>query len=194
MSNTSDKTELEKMLSGQVYDGADQEIDTMRSNAKKALMAFNNHQTPDQQHTLQEQLFGKVGSSSLIQPPFHCEFGKTIEIGDDTFINMNVVMLDGANIKIGNNVLIGPSAQFYTPSHSLDYRSRRKWETFCLPITIEDDVWIGGNSVINQGVTIGARSVIAANSVVNSDVPPDCLYGGTPAKLIRHLNTEQQSD
>ncbi|MEZ9390328.1 sugar O-acetyltransferase [Vibrio splendidus] len=194
MSNTSDKTELEKMLSGQVYDGADQEIDTMRSNAKKALMAFNNHQTPDQQHTLQEQLFGKVGSSSLIQPPFHCEFGKTIEIGDDTFINMNVVILDGANIKIGNNVLIGPSAQFYTPSHSLDYRSRRKWETFCLPITIEDDVWIGGNSVINQGVTIGARSVIAANSVVNSDVPPDCLYGGTPAKLIRHLNTEQQSD
>ena len=194
MSNTSDKTELEKMLSGQVYDGADQEIDTMRSNAKKALMAFNNHQTPDQQHTLQEQLFGKVGSSSLIQPPFHCEFGKTIEIGDDTFINMNVVILDGANIKIGNNVLIGPSAQFYTPSHSLDYRSRRKWETFCLPITIEDDVWVGGNSVINQGVTIGARSVIAANSVVNSDVPPDCLYGGTPAKLIRHLNTEQQSD
>ncbi|OED63280.1 acetyltransferase [Vibrio splendidus ZS-139] len=194
MSNTNDKTELEKMLSGQVYDGADQEIDTMRSNAKKALMAFNNHQTPDQQHTLQEQLFGKVGSSSLIQPPFHCEFGKTIEIGDDTFINMNVVMLDGANIKIGNNVLIGPSAQFYTPSHSLDYRSRRKWETFCLPITIEDDVWVGGNSVINQGVTIGARSVIAANSVVNSDVPPDCLYGGTPAKLIRHLNTEQQSD
>ncbi|MCF7485452.1 sugar O-acetyltransferase [Vibrio sp. A2-1] len=194
MSNTSDKTELEKMLSGQVYDGADQEIDTMRSNAKKALMAFNNHQTPDQQHTLQKQLFGKVGSSSLIQPPFHCEFGKTIEIGDDTFINMNVVMLDGANIKIGNNVLIGPSAQFYTPSHSLDYRSRRKWETFCLPITIEDDVWVGGNSVINQGVTIGARSVIAANSVVNSDIPPDCLYGGTPAKLIRHLNTEQQSD
>ncbi|NOJ11937.1 sugar O-acetyltransferase [Vibrio splendidus] len=194
MSNTSDKTELEKMLSGQVYDGADQEIDTMRSNAKKALMAFNNHQTPDQQHTLQEQLFGKVGSSSLIQPPFHCEFGKTIEIGDDTFINMNVVMLDGANIKIGHNVLIGPSAQFYTPSHSLDYRSRRKWETFCLPITIEDDVWVGGNSVINQGVTIGARSVIAANSVVNSDVPPDCLYGGTPVKLIRHLNTEQQSD
>ncbi|WP_122056299.1 sugar O-acetyltransferase [Vibrio sp. Evd11] len=193
MSNTNDKTELEKMLSGQVYDGADQEIDTMRSNARKSLMAFNNHQDPDQQHTLQEQLFGKVGGSSLIQHPFHCEFGKTIEIGDDTFINMNVVMLDGANIKIGNNVLIGPSAQFYTPSHSLDYRSRRKWETFCLPITIEDDVWVGGNSVINQGVTIGARSVIAANSVVNSDVPPDCLYGGTPAKLIRHLNTEQQS-
>ncbi|TKF27292.1 sugar O-acetyltransferase [Vibrio kanaloae] len=191
MSKTNTQTELEKMLSGQVYDGADQKIDIIRTNAKKSLMAFNNHQDPDQQHALQEQLFGKVGSNSLIQPPFHCEFGKTIEIGNDTFINMNVVMLDGANIKVGNNVLIGPSAQFYTPSHSLDYRSRRKWETFCLPITIEDDVWIGGNSVINQGVTIGARSVIAANSVVNSDVPPDYLYGGTPAKLIRHLNTDK---
>ncbi|PMM05401.1 acetyltransferase [Vibrio kanaloae] len=191
MSKTNTQTELEKMLSGQVYDGADQKIDIIRTNAKKSLMAFNNHQDPDQQHALQELLFGKVGSNSLIQPPFHCEFGKTIEIGNDTFINMNVVMLDGANIKVGNNVLIGPSAQFYTPSHSLDYRSRRKWETFCLPITIEDDVWIGGNSVINQGVTIGARSVIAANSVVNSDVPPDCLYGGTPAKLIRHLNTDK---
>ena len=191
MSNKNNKTELEKMLTGQVYDGADQEIDTMRANARKSLMAFNNHQDPAQQHTLQEQLFGKVGSSSLIQPPFHCEFGKTIEIGNDTFINMNAVMLDGARIKIGNNVLIGPSAQFYTASHSLDHLSRRKWETFCLPITVEDDVWVGGNSVINQGVTIGARSVIAANSVVNSDVPPDCLYGGTPAKLIRHLNTEQ---
>ncbi|TKF32856.1 sugar O-acetyltransferase [Vibrio kanaloae] len=191
MSKTNTQTELEKMLSGQVYDGADQKIDIIRTNAKKSLMAFNNHQDPDQQHALQELLFGKVGSNSLIQPPFHCEFGKTIEIGNDTFINMNVVMLDGANIKVGNNVLIGPSAQFYTPSHSLDYRSRRKWETFCLPITIEDDVWIGGNSVINQGVTIGARSVIAVNSVVNSDVPPDCLYGGTPAKLIRHLNTDK---
>ncbi|QPK05751.1 sugar O-acetyltransferase [Vibrio kanaloae] len=191
MSKTNTQTELEKMLSGQVYDGADQKIDIIRTNAKKSLMAFNNHQDPDQQHALQELLFGKVGSNSLIQPPFHCEFGKTIEIGNDTFINMNVVMLDGANIKVGNNVLIGPSAQFYTPSHSLDYRSRREWETFCLPITIEDDVWIGGNSVINQGVTIGARSVIAANSVVNSDVPPDCLYGGTPAKLIRHLNTDK---
>ncbi|WP_276528608.1 maltose acetyltransferase domain-containing protein, partial [Vibrio splendidus] len=75
---TNTQTELEKMLSGQVYDGADQKIDIIRTNAKKSLMAFNNHQDPDQQHALQEQLFGKVGSNSLIQPPFHCEFGKTI--------------------------------------------------------------------------------------------------------------------
>ncbi|ABU74575.1 MULTISPECIES: sugar O-acetyltransferase [Vibrio] len=183
-------TELEKMMSGQIFDGTDKEIEAMRSSATHALMAFNNNTDESQRDALQKNLFGKVGRS-IIQAPLHCEFGKTIEIGEETFINMNVVMLDGAKITIGNHVLIGPSVQFYTASHSLDYRSRLKWETFCKPITVEDSVWIGGNSVINQGVTIGARSVIAANSVVNSDVPPDCLYGGTPAKLIRRLNEDE---
>lgn len=186
------KTELEKMLSGEIFDGADQEIDQMRTHALHALSEFNRSTDASQQERLQANLFGKVGKS-IVRAPFHCEFGKTIEIGDDTFINMNVVMLDGANIKIGNNVMIGPSAQLYTASHSLDHLSRRKWETFCQPITVEDDAWIGGNCVINQGVTIGARSVIAANSVVNSDVPPDCLYGGTPAKLIRKLDVDKQN-
>ncbi|EJC7100940.1 sugar O-acetyltransferase [Vibrio parahaemolyticus] len=183
-------TELEKMMSGQVFDGMDKEIDAIRTQATLALCAFNNNTDESKRDELQKQLFGKAGLC-IVQAPFHCEFGKTIEIGEETFINMNVVMLDGAKITIGNHVLIGPSVQLYTASHSVDYRSRRRWETFCKPITIEDDVWIGGNSVINQGVTIGARSVIAANSVVNHDVPPDCLYGGTPAKLIRRLNEEE---
>jgi maltose O-acetyltransferase len=190
MQNLETKTELEKMLSGEVFDGANHEIDQMRLHARQALSDLNRCTDPTQQARLQHNLFGKVGRS-FIQPPFHCEFGKTIEIGEDTFINMNVVMLDGANITIGNNVLVGPSVQFYTASHSLDYRSRRKWETFCKQIKVEDDAWIGGSCVINQGVTIGARSVIAANSVVNSDVPPDCLYGGTPAKLISRLDVDK---
>jgi len=182
-------TEFEKMMSGQVFDGADQEIDSIRNAATETLQQLNTCIDDEKKRALKKQLFGHIGES-FVQPPFHCEFGKTIAIGDETFINMNVVMLDGAAITIGNHVLIGPSVQFYTASHSLDYLSRRNWETFCLPITVEDDVWIGGNSVINQGVTIGARSVIAANSVVNSDVPPDCLFGGTPAKLIRRLNSD----
>ena len=97
-------------------------------------------------------------------------------------------MLDNASITIGNHVLIGPNAQFYTPSHPLDYRKRREWEIICLPITVEDDVWIGGNVVICQGVTIGARSVVAAGSVVTKDVPPDTMVGGQPAKLIKRLD------
>ena len=183
-------SELEKMMSGQQFDGADQEINDLRTHAAAALKAFNQSIESDEIEALQKALFGSVGQS-IVRPPFHCEFGKTIEIGDNTFINMNVVMLDGAKITIGDHVLVGPSTQFYTASHSLDFKKRRAWETYCKPIIIEDDVWIGGNCVINQGVTIGARSVIAANSVVNSDVPADCLYGGTPAKLIRRLNQEE---
>lgn len=180
-------SELEKMMAGEPFDGASHEVDQIRTQAAKTLQQLNLCLETEQRHQLLTVLLGKIGNS-MVQPPFQCEFGKTIEIGDSTFINMNVVMLDGAKITIGNHVLIGPSVQFYTAGHSLDYRSRRLWETFCLPITVENDVWIGGNSVINQGVTIGARSVIAANSVVNSDVPSDCLYGGTPARLIRRLD------
>ncbi|MCG9579864.1 sugar O-acetyltransferase [Vibrio tubiashii] len=182
-------SELEKMMSGQQFDGADPEIDALRNHAATTLKAFNQSIESDETEALQKALFGSVGQS-IVRPPLHCEFGKTIEIGDNTFINMNVVMLDGAKITIGDNVLVGPSTQFYTASHSLDFNKRREWETYCKPIIVEDDVWIGGNCVINQGVTVGARSVIAANSVVNSDVPADCLYGGTPAKLIRRLNQD----
>ncbi len=99
-------TELEKMMSGQIFDGTDKEIEAMRSSATHALMAFNNNTDESQRDALQKNLFGKVGRS-IIQAPLHCEFGKTIEIGEETFINMNVVMLDGAKITIGNHVLIG---------------------------------------------------------------------------------------
>lgn len=115
---------------------------------------------------------------------------KNIFIGDQTFVNAGAIWLDNAPITIGSHVLIGPNSQLFTPTHSLDYRSRRNWETWCLPITIEDDVWIGGNVCICQGVTIGARSVVAAGSVVTSDVPPDTLVGGTPAKVIKALNND----
>ncbi|AAW87985.1 sugar O-acetyltransferase [Aliivibrio fischeri] len=180
-------TEFEKMKSGLVFDGGDPEIDAIRNQTQKYLQQFNQSTETKEKLSILPNVFNAFGQS-FIQAPFFCEFGKTISIGNETFINMNVTMLDGAEITIGNNVLIGPNAQFYTASHSLDYKSRRCWETYCKPIVIEDDVWVGGSVVINQGVTIGARSVIAANSVVNHDVPSDCLYGGTPAKLIKRLD------
>ena len=152
------------------------------------MQAINQNTDGVQRSELFQQLIGGIPDSSIICSPFYCGFGKTISIDEKTFINMNVTMLDGAKITIGNNVLIGPNTQLYCTSHDLNYLARRNWETSCAPINIGDDVWIGGNVVINQGVTIGARSVIAANSVVNSDVPTDSLYGGTPAKLIRKIH------
>lgn len=180
-------TEFEKMINGQIFNGGDPEIDAIRTRATQTLSAFNQATDQPKRSELLSELFTQFGQS-VIQSPFLCEFGKTISIGNQTFINMNVIMLDGGSITIGNNVLIAPNVQFYTASHSLDYQSRRRWETFCKPIVVEDDVWIGGSVVINQGVTIGARSVVAANSVVNHDVPADCLYGGVPAKLIKRLD------
>ena len=180
-------TEYEKMLNGDVFDGADREILSARDKAFRLKNMINHCDEFSQSQRLLKELFHYLGEGSIVNPPFHCEFGKQIVIGEKSFINMGVTMLDGANITIGNNVMIGPSTQFYTASHSTNYLQRRQWETFCKPITIEDDVWIGGNVVINQGVTIGARSIVAANSVVNHDVPPDCMVGGTPAKILKRL-------
>ncbi len=178
---------FEKMISGKLFDGSSQEVHSVRTQASLLLQQINHNVDIDERSQLFKQLFNSIGTS-YVMPPFHCEFGQTITIGEQTFINMNAIMLDGAPITIGNHVLIGPSVQIYTASHSLDYKSRRRWETLCKPVIIEDDVWIGGNCIINQGVTIGARSVVAANSVVNADVPPDSLYAGTPAKFIRTLD------
>lgn len=180
-------TEFEKMVAGQDFDGLDASIADVRQNTAKLKLAFNQSLTIQDQHIILKDMLGSIGDQSIITPPFHCEFGKTIFVGENTFLNMNITILDNASVTIGDHVLIGPSVQFYTASHSMDHQSRRRWETFSKPIVVEDDVWIGGSSVINQGVTIGARSVIAANSVVNKDVPPDCLYGGTPAKFIRKI-------
>ncbi|WP_299021142.1 sugar O-acetyltransferase [uncultured Photobacterium sp.] len=180
-------TEFEKMLSGEDFNGLDPEISAIRDNASALKQQINNN-PGDSLSELLRQLLGSIGEDSIVTPPFQCEFGKTIHIGNNTFLNMGVTMLDNTEIRIGNNVLIGPNAQFYTPTHSIDHLSRRRWETTCKPITIENDVWLGGQVVICQGVTIGARSVVAANSVVTRDVPSDTLVGGSPAKLIKKLN------
>ena len=179
--------EYEKMLNGEVFDGADSEISLVRDNALRLTIQINTCDDFTQSQSLLKKLFYLLDDNSIVKPPFYCEFGKQILIGKNTFINMGVTMLDGAKITIGNNVMIGPSTQIYTASHSLNHLHRRNWETFCQPITIEDDVWIGGNVVINHGVTIGTRSVVAANSVVNQDVPPDTLAGGSPARFIKKL-------
>ncbi|MDX1302804.1 sugar O-acetyltransferase [Photobacterium sp.] len=179
-------TEFEKMRSGELFNGRDPEISALRQQAERILLKIQTTGS-DQHPGLFRQLFGSFGKESIVRVPFSCEFGQTVHIGDYTFINAGVIMLDGADIRIGNNVLIGPGVQFYTPTHSLDHRSRRKWETWCKPITVEDGVWIGGNVSICQGVTIGARSVVAAGSVVTKDVLPDVMVGGTPAKVIKTL-------
>ncbi|WP_163933112.1 sugar O-acetyltransferase [Paraferrimonas sp. SM1919] len=187
MQDKQPRVEYERMLAGQSYQGDDPYIDSLRAHASDELLKFNHSADLGRAQNIIKQLFAKVGQDCLVKPPLSCEFGCHIEMGDHCFINVNVVILDGAKVTMGDHVMIGPAVQLYTASHDINHLARRSWQTFCKPITIEDDVWIGGGAIINQGVTIGARSVVAAGAVVTKDVPPDVVVGGSPAKIIKQL-------
>ena len=137
----------------------------------------------EKQRILRE-LFGSVGSNASVDDNFHCDFGQNIHVGDNFHADYNCTMLDLAEIHIGHNCLIGPDVGIYTAGHRLEPEGR-VLDVYGLPITIGNDVWIGGHSTILPGVTIGDGAVIAAGSVVNKDVAPRTLVGGNPAKMIK---------
>lgn len=179
-------SEFQKMLSGEDFDNFSDELMALRKSAFSLLKQINSeHFSEATPHF--KKLLNHLGEKSIICPPFTCEYGKSISVGANCYLNMGITMLDNAAITIGDHVLIGPNVQFYTPSHPVSFSERRKHIILRAPIIIENDVWIGGNVIINQGVTIGARSIIAAGAVVNKDVPADSLYGGIPAKFIKQL-------
>ncbi|WP_291378723.1 sugar O-acetyltransferase [Demequina sp.] len=122
-----------------------------------------------------------------IRPPISVEYGERMSIGSNVFINSDLLVIGSGRITIGNNVLIGPGTRLYTPNHSLDVKLRREGWEIGLPITIEDDAWLGGSVVVCPGVTIGARAVVGAGSVVTKDVPPDVVVAGNPARVVKRL-------
>lgn len=138
-----------------------------------------------------EELFaatlGSVGVGVGFRPPLYLDYGSQLHVGAGSFLNADFLALGGGEIRIGERVLIGPSARLYTPTHPLDVETRRSGLERVLPITIGDDVWLGGSVVVCPGVTIGAGSVIAAGAVVTDDIPPGVLAGGNPARIIRTL-------
>jgi maltose O-acetyltransferase len=122
-----------------------------------------------------------------MQPPFYCDYGTNMKIGDKVFFNFNCVVLDVAQVSIGNRTLFGPNVQIYTATHPINFEERSSGVEFAKPISIGGDVWIGGSAVICPGVCIGARSVIGAGSVVTKDILSDVFAAGNPCKIIRHL-------
>lgn len=187
-------TERERMLAGESYRSRDPELLGLYHRAKSLLQQYSS--TPsthaqDKQRLLSE-LLGKVGSDVWIESPFFCDYGVNIRIGDHCFVNYNCVFLDSNRITIGNNVLIGPAVQLYTPTHPLapDDRIRADepgYVTRALPITIGDRVWIGGGAMIMPGVTVGYGSTVGAGSVVTRDIPERCLAAGNPCRILRQL-------
>ena len=177
------------MLAGELYNATDPELSEERLTARLLLGELNSSREDeeDKRNSILKKLIPDAGAGFWLQPPFYCDYGYNISTGEKVFFNFNCVVLDVMPVKIGNRTLIGPNVQIYTATHPMDYRERAAGLEFAKPVTIGEDVWIGGSAVICPGVTIGDRSVIGAGSVVTKDVPPDVFAAGNPCKVIRQL-------
>ena len=182
------KTEYEKMRSQELYYFSDLEIHASLVHAKKVCARLRSMTIYDEDYRqVIEELIPGIPQSTTICPPFHCDHGTGIILGENVFMNYDCIMLDGGYIRIGKHTLIGPHCQFYTPQHPMDYVERREEKETAYPITIGEDCWLGGNVVVCPGVTIGNRCIIAAGSVVTKDIPDDSLAAGVPAVVKRSL-------
>lgn len=182
------KTEYEKMRSQELYYFSDPEIHASLVHAKKVCARLRSMTICDEDYRqVIEELIPGIPQSTTICPPFHCDHGTGIILGENVFMNYDCIMLDGGYIRIGKHTLIGPHCQFYTPQHPMDYVERREEKETAYPITIGEDCWLGGNVVVCPGVTIGNRCIIAAGSVVTKDIPNDSLAAGIPAVVKRSL-------
>lgn len=182
------KTEFEKMRSGELYCFEDKEVlDSVRKANTLCAKLSQLTLTSPEYRPLIEELVPGIPKTSTINPPFHCDHGTGIKLGEHTFLNYDCVMLDGASISIGSHCKIGPRCQFFTPQHPIDYVQRAQPVETCHPITIGDNCWLGGGVTVCPGVTIGPRSIIAAGSVVAHDIPADSLAAGNPAVVKRKL-------
>jgi maltose O-acetyltransferase len=182
-------TEKEKMLSGNLYLALDEQLTQERLQARMLLKALNESEesNPTRRAEILNQLLPNSGKGLWLQPPFYCDYGYNIITGENVFFNFNCVVLDVMEVRIGNRTLFGPSVQIYTATHPIDYKERATGLEYAKPIIIGDDVWVGGNTVICPGVSIGDRSVIGAGSVVTKDIPADVVAAGNPCRVIRKL-------
>lgn len=182
------RTETEKMLAGELYDPLDPELVRNRERARDLCQDLNATREQEQatRREILQELFGSGGDSVWMQPPFFCDYGSNIHLGERVYFNFNCIVLDVCQVKIGSYTLLGPAVQIYTASHPLEARLRRQQE-FGKPVEIGSDVWIGGGAILCPGVVIGDKSVIGAGSVVTRDIPAGVFAAGNPCRVIRTL-------
>lgn len=182
--------EWSRMLSGEVYDAVNPEFLRRLEVTREKLWEYNNLRpslTADRE-TILRSLLGACGDRVHVNQPIRFDYGCNIYIGDDFFANFNLTILDEAEVRIGNNVFIGPNVSIYTACHPLNAAERNSGVEWAEPVTIGDSVWIGGGATILPGVTVGDGAVIGAGAVVTRDVPAGALVGGNPARIIRMIN------
>ncbi|MBU8688938.1 acetyltransferase [Priestia megaterium] len=183
------RTEREKMLNGEMYNPADAQLRRDREHARRQVRIYNETlESEDTKRTeLLKDLFGSTGENVYVEPNIRVDYGYNIFVGENFFANFDCVILDICKVSFGDNCLLGPGVHIYTATHPIDPNERNSGKEYAKPIIFGDNVWIGGSSVINPGVTIGDNVVIASGSVVTKDVPNNVVVGGNPAKIIKKL-------
>lgn len=189
MTTSDSRTMRERMLAGDLYIADDPDLEEASYVARERMAAYNSapDRDKDAKRALLEELIGEVGDDTFLRSPVYVDYGIHITIGSGTFANYGLVALDVAPITIGDDVQIGPNVQLLTPTHPVEPGPRReKWES-AEPITIADNVWLGGGVIVCPGVTIGENTVVGAGAVVTKDLPANVIAVGNPAKVIRSL-------
>lgn len=183
------KTEKEKMLAGEAFKFGDAELMENKKNARILADKYNNSSEDDLNYRkgILKQLFGKCGKNITIKPPFHCDYGYQIFLGENFIANFDCVFLDAAPIEIGDNCMIGPKTCIFTISHPLNPQERQKGIGLPKKVTIGNDVWIGGGVIILPGVSLGNNVVVGAGSVVTKSFPDNVVIAGNPARIIKKL-------
>jgi len=177
------------MLAGELYYSPDKELAAERAKARllfQQLNALPYTATAEKTQVLR-QLIPNQGEGLTIEPPFYCDYGTNIIVGDRVFFNFNCIVLDICPVTIGNDVLIAPNVQIYGGTHPTDWQTRASYLESGKPISIGNNVWIGGGAIICPGVSIGEGAIIGAGSVVTKDIPPFVMAVGNPCRVIREL-------
>lgn len=184
----------ERMLAGLPYKAWMDGLSEERMNNKLKIYKYNSLR-PDEtekMETLLKEILGKTGKNVFIEAPFHCDYGKNIEVGENFFANYNLTILDVGKVMIGSNAQIAPNVSIYTAGHPIHPQSRNSGYEYGIGVTIGDNVWLGGNVVINPGVHIGNNAVIGSGSVVTKDIPDNVVAVGNPCKVIKRITDEER--
>lgn len=187
-------TEKERMLSEQLYIAQDEELakDNAKSRRLTRLINTSTEEQAEYRKQLFCELFESIGENFWIEPPFRCDYGCHINIGNNFYANYDCIIIDVCDVKIGDNVFFGPRVCVYTAGHPIDAAIRDMQLEYGRKISIGNSVWIGGNTVINPGVSIGNNVVIGSGSVVTKDIPSDVVAAGNPCKVIRKITEEDK--
>lgn len=183
--------EIEKLQAGLEYNFYDSDVVALKEHA---LLMCNkiNHATDNEKVTLIKSFFGSTKENVSLQPNFYCDTGSNIHVGEDFLTNYNVTILDIAKVNIGDNCMIGPNTLITTVGHPINPLKRRKKLAQAKPISIGNDVWIGGNVTILPGVKIGDNVVVAAGAVITKDIDSNTIVGGVPAKVLKTISLSKE--